>query len=122
MFIPYLMTGCDFRRGLLSHGLWSFYLNNYFDFHVCLSIRLSVRLFVRKPAQFSAVVSQNVTKKVAWYVLRMKNMHPSSPSDPSRTATTEAKPRCVYSILKPHGQCFRRQVRLLLSKATPSYV
>ena len=61
----------------------------------------------------------------------MKNMHPGSPSDPSwtaaergeaelrifnfkttwsefqkpsQTAPAEAKPRCVYSILKPHGQ------------------
>ena len=57
----------------------------------------------------------------------MKNMHPGSPSDPSQTAAAkvcmlnfkttwsdfqmpiqtapaEAKPRYVYSILKPHGQ------------------
>ena len=51
--------------------------------------------------------------KVAWYVLRVKNMHPGSPSDPSGTAAAEAKPRCVYSILKPHGQSSRCQVRLL---------
>ena len=25
---------------------------------------------------------------------------------PSQTAPAEAKPRCVYSILKPHGQSF----------------
>merc|ERR1711973_220240 len=25
---------------------------------------------------------------------------------PSQTALAEAKPRCVYSILKPHGQSF----------------
>ena len=34
----------------------------------------------------------------------------------------EAKPSCVYSILKPHDQSFRRPVRPLLSKAKPSYV
>ena len=34
----------------------------------------------------------------------------------------EAKPSCVYSILKPHGQSFRRPVRPLLSEAKPSYV
>ena len=51
--------------------------------------------------------------KVAWYVFRVKNMHPRSPSDPSWTATAEAKPRCVYSILKPHGQSSRYQVRAL---------
>ena len=38
-------------------------------------------------------------------------MHFGSPSDPSQTATTEAKPRYVYSILKPHGQSFRREVK-----------
>ena len=40
-------------------------------------------------------------------------MHPGSPSHPSGTAAAEAKPRCVYSILKPHGQSSRCQVRLL---------
>ena len=57
--------------------------------------------------------------KVVWYVLRVKNMHPGSPSDPSGTAAAEAKPRCVHSILKPHGKSFRRQIRLLPSKAMP---
>ena len=42
-------------------------LNNYFDFHVCLSIRpfvrSSVRVCVRKLAKFPAVVWQNVTNK-----------------------------------------------------------
>ena len=35
---------------------------------------------------------------------------------PSQTAPAEAKPRCVYSILKPHGQSSRCQVRLLLPR------
>ena len=42
--------------------------------------------------------------KVAWYVLWVKNMHFGSPSNPSQTAAAKAKPRYVYSILKPHGQ------------------
>ena len=29
--------------------------------------------------------------KVVWYVLRVKNMHPGSPSGPSGTAAAEAK-------------------------------
>ena len=33
---------------------------------------------------------------------------------PSQTAPAEAKPRYVYSILKPHGQSSSCQVRLLL--------
>ena len=45
-----------------------------------------------------------------------------SPSDPNQTAAAEAKLRNVYLILKPHGQSFRRKVRLLLSEAKPSYV
>ena len=44
--------------------------------------------------------------KVVWYVFRVKNMHPGSPSDPSETAAAEAKPRYVYSISKLHGQSF----------------
>ena len=113
----------------------SAYLNNYFDFHVCLSIRsfvrLSVRLCVRKLAQFSAVLSQNVTKKSClvcdksekyafWITLtpqldrccrgeaevRIINFKTtwSEFQMPSPTAPAEAKPRCVYSILKPQGQ------------------
>ena len=41
---------------------------------------------------------------------------------PSQTAPAEAKPRCVYSILKPHGQSSRCQARLLPCEAKPSYV
>ena len=51
--------------------------------------------------------------KVSWYVFRVKNMHPGSSSDPSGSAAVEVKLRCVYSILKPHGQSSRCQVRLL---------
>ena len=40
----------------------------------------------------------------------------------SQTASAEAKPRYVYSILKPTGQNSRSPVRLLLSEAKPSYV
>ena len=35
----------------------------------------------------------------------------------SQTAAPEAMLRNVYFILKPHGQSFRRQVRLLLSQS-----
>ena len=91
-------------------------LNNYFDFHVSLSIRPSVHPFVCVSEnqlnflQFYHIMS---LKKVAWYVLRVKNMHFGSPSHPSWTAAAEAKPRCIYSILKSHGQSSRCQVRLL---------
>ena len=49
-------------------------------------------------------------------------MHFGSPLDPSQTIATEAKPRYVYLILKPHSQSFRWQVRLLLSEVKLSYV
>ena len=32
---------------------------------------------------------------------------------PSQTAPAEANPRCIYSILKPHGLSSGRRVRLL---------
>ena len=55
-------------------------------------------------------------------MLRVENMHFGSPSDPSQTAAAKAKPRYVYSILKQHGQSFRRQVRLLLSEVISSCI
>ena len=36
--------------------------------------------------------------KDVWYVLRVENIQPGSPSDPNVTATAEAKPRYVYTI------------------------
>ena len=68
-------------------------LNNYFDFHVCLSIRHSV----------------------------IPSVCPSSRT-PVRTLLSEATPSYVYSILKPHGQNFKSQVTLLLSEEKPSYL
>ena len=97
----------------------NWYLNNYFDFHVCLSFRASVhRPCIPKLAPIPAVVSQNVTN-VAWYVLWVKNIHFGSPSDPSQTTAAKARLSYIYSILKPHGQSFRGQVRALLSEAKP---
>ena len=84
------------------------HLNNYFDFHVCLSFRLlraSVCLS-KNYLQFLQKYNKMLLIKVVWYVLRVKNMYPRSPSGPSGTAVAEAKPRCVYLILKPHGQSF----------------
>ena len=49
-------------------------------------------------------------------------MHFGSPPDPSQTSAAEAKPRYAFSLLKPHGQSFRRQVRLLLSEAKLNHV
>ena len=49
-------------------------------------------------------------------------MNLGSPSDPSQTAATEAKPRYVYSILKPHGQSSKSPIRSLSHEAKPSYV
>ena len=67
------------------------YLNNYFDFHVRLSIRVCVCLFIRsfvcsfvcpkKP--FSEVVSQNVTYKICLLCVKHEKY---APSDPSWTA------------------------------------
>ena len=123
-------------------------LNNYFDFHVCLSFRLFVRSSVRSSVrscvqilyQFPAVISQNVTNKSCLVCVKSEKyaalvtLRPqwdrcrrgeaevrildfkttwSELQMPSQTTPAEAKPRCVYSILKPHGQSSRCQVRLL---------
>ena len=45
-------------------------------------------------------------------------MYPASPSDLSGTAAAEAKPRCVYSILKPNGLSSRYEVRILSPRQT----
>ena len=120
------------------HFSYATHLNNYFDFHVCLSIRpwfwLRFRGSVRPNLSSTpASVSQNVTNKscllciksekyASWVTLRPQwdrcrqgeakvrilNFKTtwSEFQMPSQTAPAEAKPRCVYSILKPHGQSF----------------
>ena len=83
---------------------------------VCPSIHSSVHPFIcpkTRLLHFLPLYHKMSLKKDAWYVLGVKKMHPGSPSHPSWTATAEAKPRCVYSILKPHGQSSRSPVRLL---------
>ena len=109
----------------------------------------SVRASVRKLAPNSAVVSENVTNKsclvcdksekyASWVTLRPQSDRcrrgkakvcildfKSTWSEfkmPSQTAPARAKPRCVCSILKPHGQSSKSPIRLLLRKAKLSYV
>ena len=98
-----------------------------FCLSVCPSVRTSHFHFFR----FPAVVSQNVTNKsclacvknekyASWVIIRPQwdcccrgeaevriidfKTTWSEFQMPSQTAPAEAKPRCVYSILKPHGQ------------------
>ena len=93
----------------------------------------SVILCIQKPAPFPAVVPQNAINKswlacikseryASWVTLRPQwdrcrrgeaevrilNFKTtwSEFTMPSQTAPAEVKPRCVYSILKPHGQSF----------------
>ena len=108
---------------------------------VCPSVRTYVHPYVTFHFfQFPAVVSQNVTNKsclacvknekyAPWVIIRPQwdcccrgeaevriidfKTTWSEFQMPSQTAPAEAKPRCVYSILKPHGQSSRCQVRLL---------
>ena len=106
---------------------------------VCPSVRTSHFHFFR----FPAVVSQNGTNKsclacvknekyASWVTIRPQwdcccrgeakvriidfKTTWSEFQMPSQTAPAEAKPRCVYSILKPHGQSSRFQVRILLPR------
>ena len=112
---------------MFTYNIWKEYLNNYFRLHVCLSFRTSHFHFFR----FPAVVSKNVTNKsclacvknekyASWVIIRPQwdcrcggeaevriinfKTSWSEFQMPSQTAPTEGKPRCVYSILKPHGQ------------------
>ena len=129
------------------------YLHNYFNLHVCLSLRRRRRrpLSSRPTFEFPipSVVWQSVTNK-SWLVCVKSEKYTSRVTlrpqwdrccrgeakvrtlnfkttwsefqVPSQTAPAEAKPSCVYSILKPHGQSSRSQVRLLPCKAKLSYV
>ena len=57
------------------------HLHNYFNLHVCPSFRRRWRRRRRRPTfdfQIPAVIS---VKKVAWYVLKVKNMHSWAPPD-----------------------------------------
>ena len=90
-------------------------LHNYLNLHVCPSLlRLSS---VGVPTHLTILQLDRKMSliKVAWYVLRVKNIHFGSPSDPSQTAAAEAKLRYVYSILKPHGQSSGSPVRIYYS-------
>ena len=101
---------------------------------VCPSVRSpSVRPCFRKLTPFPAVISQIVTNKSCLVCVQSKKyaicvtLRPQSDccrrgkaevhilnqkttrsefQMPSQTAPAEAKPRCVYSVLKPHGQSF----------------
>ena len=84
--------------------------------------RLWFRPCVQKRTPFPAVVWQKVNNKSCLVCIKCKKTHPGSPSDPSGTAAAEAKPRYVYSILKPHGQSSRYQTRMLSLEVKPSFV
>ena len=56
------------------------YLNNYFNFHFCLSIHSFVRVSENQ-LQFLQSLHKMSLLKVAWHVLRVKSVHSGSPSD-----------------------------------------
>ena len=106
-------------------------LHNYFNIHVCLSLRRRRRR--RRPSSrptsdFYHVQSSRspvrplLSEAKPSYVYSILKPHGQSFRNPVRPLLSKAKPSCVYSILKPHGQSFRRPVRPLLSEAKPSYV
>ena len=124
---PCISAHCNYR---IEINGW-LHLNNYFRLHVCLSLCPSVHTSHFHFFQFPAVVSQNVTNKsclacvknekyAPWVIIRPQwdcccrgeakvriidfKTTWSEFQMPSQTAPAEAKPRCVYSILKPHGQ------------------
>ena len=111
---------------------WKLYLNNYFDFHVRLSIRpfcpfSPFRLFCPfrpfGPKNFRVLSFSEFQKpgqtaagrgNAKLCILDFKTTW-SEFQKPSQTAPAEAKPRCAYSILKPHGQSSVRSVRSVRS-------
>ena len=68
------MKNCKFR-----------YLNNYFNFYVCLSLRRRRRCRHHVPLpslQFLQAYDKVSLIKFVWYVLRVKNIYSWSPPDP----------------------------------------
>ena len=59
----------------MALGKQFYHLNNYFNFHVCLSFRASVRPSVRKLTSIPASVSQNVTNKSCLVCFESENFH-----------------------------------------------
>ena len=123
------------RRGIEWH------LDNYFNFHVCLSIRPFSPFWPFHPNNFRVLSCSDFQKpgqtaagrgnaklrildfKTTWSEFQKPSQTAAERGEaelrildfkttwsefqmPSQTAPAEAKPRCVYSILKPHGQSF----------------
>ena len=61
--------------------------------------------------------SQTVTEqgKAELRIVHFETLWSSEFQMPSQTAPAEAKPRCVYSNLKPHGQSFITSLELVQS-------
>ena len=99
---------------------WLPYLNNYFDFHVCLSIRVCVCPCVWKLTPLPAVIWQNVINK-SWLVYVKSEKYAfwvTLTPQWDRCCWGKAEVRIIH--FKPHVQSFRRQVRLLLNEGKPS--
>ena len=60
--------------------------------------------------------------KAAWYVLRMKKMHPGSPLDPNWTAAERGEAELRILDFKTTWSDSKSPVRPLLSEAKLSYV
>ena len=77
------------------------YLNNYFRLHVCLSFRKSIRPYVRTSHfhffDFLQLFHKMSLIKNAWHVLRVKDMHLGSPSDPSVGLLLPRQSRGAYN-------------------------
>ena len=106
------------------------YLHNYFDIHVCLSLRCpSAAVAASRPtSNFYYVQSSRspvrplLSEAKESYVYSILEPHGQSSKREVQPLLSEAKPSCIYSILKPHGQSSKREVQLLLSEAKPIYI
>ena len=98
------------------------YLNSYFDFPICLSIHPLSVLYppsIQKLTSIPASVSQNVTNKSCLVCVKSEKYASWVTLRPQWHRCRRGEAEVVDLILKPHGQSFRRQIRLLPSEATP---
>ena len=81
-FVNWLRNGKSIKLKV-TKNLNHLNLNNYFNFHVFLSIQSSIRPCVcQNQLYFLHLHNKMLQIKVAWYVLRVKNIHSGSSLDP----------------------------------------
>ena len=112
--------GANEGKAIVSLSNYQLHLDNYFRLHVCLSFRLLVRSCVTLyDFQFLPLYHKMWLTKFTWYVLKVKNMHSGSSSDPwvyyarqswATYMKTLGKESKAFFSVSPPPQCWFKAV------------